>query len=346
MRHFSFASIILITSLLSSFLRADEVKLLIWEENFSSDLIKRFEDKSGHTVSLTYFENEMIRDEIVYTGKAKVYDLFILDGYTLSVFMKEGILRKIDNSILNVSNRFTIDSNSACKEYGIPYAYGSMGIGYRSSQVDMQFSSWMDIFDYAKQEPGKLVLPYEDIDTIAIALLALGYHPMTSSEQELKEAYHLLDGVIDSLLALSNSAGYALEKRNKSEMDVAVFYSGEKTLISNATGHDDWEYVIPNEGTLMWFECLASHIDKQMSKATLEFLEFIIEPRNAGKNAQDIWFATANKEALNFTSKEYHDDKELFPVGMKDKKIYHYEHIDAASLSIRANILAVLLGKK
>lgn len=298
--------ILLALGLFSPLIGADEIKIFTWENYFSSEVISQFEKESGHKVSQIYFDDEMLRDSVVHSGKAAIYDLFILDGLTLSEFAKEGILRKVDeNTIAKNAHHFSDEANQVCGQYGIPYAHGTIGIGYRSSVVSVKFNSWMDVFNYAKQVPGKLVLPDEDVDTLAIALMALGYHPLTTKKPELQEAYQLLDSVLDNLLAFRNSEGYALEKKQKSEMDVAVFYSGEKEVISNATGQADWEYVIPDEGTLVWYECLSSHSKKPMSKATQEFLAYISRPDIAAKNAQDIWFATTNKDALKLADDEY-----------------------------------------
>lgn len=123
---------------------------------------------------------------------------------------------------------------------------------------------------------------------------------------------------------------------------MAVFYSGEKEQISIATGQDDWEYIIPDEGTLVWHECLSAHTEKPMKPSTIEFLRYINNPINAAKNAQDIWFATANKDALKWAEDEYKSDEELFPSELASSKFYNYQLLDYNSLKIRGNILNVL----
>lgn len=321
---------------------ADEIRLFTWEEYFSDEVIKRFEAATNHTVNQIYFEKESLRDEVMYSGKASAYDLVILDGYTLRVLGSKGILTKLDDTLSDDLTFFTDKSEEACHEYGIPYAYGTMGIGYRNSKVKTAISSWMDVFDYAKQHPGSVIIPDEDTDTVAIALMALGYNPMSEDKSELKQAFELLQSVIDKLLVFRNGLGYALDKGKESKMEMAVFYSGEKEQISIATGQDDWEYIIPDEGTLVWHECLSAHTEKPMKPSTIEFLRYINNPINAAKNAQDIWFATANKDALKWAEDEYKSDEELFPSELASSKFYNYQLLDYNSLKIRGNILNVL----
>ena len=335
----------LFSCMLSSGAFADEIKLFIWEDYLSKDVISQFEKQSGHTIKQVYFDSEMLRDAVVYSGKVAAYDLVILDGYTLREFGQQGLLGELDDISIKSLRVFSDDATEACGRYGVPYAHGTIGVGYRTSKVDVAFTSWMDIFEYARTTPGKLIIPDEDIDTTAIALMALGYHPMTDKESELREAYQLLDSVLDNLLAFRNSAGYALEKKHDSEMDVAVIYSGEKESISNNTGQHDWKYVIPDDGTLVWYECLSSHIDNPMSKATVEFINYLNRPDIAAKNAEDVWFATANKEALKLVSDEYMEDSELFPKGLSVKKTYQYKKINDISLRLRDHIITTLSGK-
>lgn len=337
-----YLSIVLLFGLTSTVLQAGEVRLFTWEGYFSDEILADFEKQTGHTVKQIYFESESLRDDVVYSGKASAYDLFILDGYTVKTFGEKGILNAINPSLSSELAHFSDGAKEACHQYGIPYSFGSIGIGYRSSKVTKTFNSWMDIFDYAKENPGKVVIPDEDMDTVAIALMALGYHPMTNEESELKEAYKLLNEVIDDLLVFRNSLGYAIDEGKDSLMDVAVFYSGETEQISKTTGQDDWEYTIPREGTLLWYECFSSLANKPLNQASLSFLQFISTPKNAIENAEEIWFATANDRSLMLANDEYLNDTELFPPAAAARQYYYYEPLSSNALKIRGNIINVL----
>lgn len=338
----SYLLILLTLSLACKTSQADEIRLFTWEEYFSDEVIKAFEQETQHTVKQVYFDSEGLRDDVMYSGKAKAYDLVILDGYTLNVLGDKGVLSQLDSTLSETYSSFTDKAQEACHGYGVPYAYGSMGIGFRQSKVKTPITSWMDVFDYAKQHPGSVIIPDQDMDTVAIALMALGYNPMSSDESELKQAFELLQDVMPDLLVFRNTLGYALDKGKSSKMELAVFYSGEKEQISIATGQDDWEYIIPNEGTLLWHECLSSHAEKPMKPSTIEFIAYMNKPENAAKNAQDIWFATANKDALKWAGEGYLNDKELFPKTTKSSKYYNYQLLGYKALKIRGNIINVL----
>ena len=69
---------------------------------------------------------------------------------------------------------------------------------------------------------------------------------------------------------------------------------------------------LPQEGTLIWYECFASVSQKPLSVASVAFLNFINRADVAAKNAEDVWYATANKAAMDLMSEEYLEDHELF----------------------------------
>lgn len=79
--------------------KADELKIFTWEDFFSESVIEDFESKYGHTVSLIFFESEMLRDAVVYSGKAAAYDLIIMDGLTLGELGEAGTLADMSSAI-------------------------------------------------------------------------------------------------------------------------------------------------------------------------------------------------------------------------------------------------------
>ncbi|MEQ6344339.1 polyamine ABC transporter substrate-binding protein [Vibrio cyclitrophicus] len=325
---------------------AEEIKIFTWEDYISDTVIEKFEKQYGHTVSQVYFESEMLRDVVVYSGKALAYDLFIIDGLTIDELGREGILGDLSNVLEGDNSYFTDISRGVCGSYGIPYSNGTMGVAFRSSKATEGITSWMDVFDYALQNPQTVVIPDDDVDTIAIALLALGFDPMTENEVELAQAYKLLMKVRDQLLVVRTGIGYALDKRSASKMEVTVIYSGEKEQIASYTEQDDWTYTIPQEGTLMWHECFSVHKEKPVSKASIEFLNFINSPEIAAVNAEEMWFASSNRHVLDFATDEYLQDEELFPMALDNTSSFTYKTLSKEASDLRSQILTVIHNQK
>jgi spermidine/putrescine-binding protein len=330
--------------LLSLQTKADEVKIYTWEEYISDDVISQFEEDTGHKVTQVYFENEQLRDEVVTTERVLAYDLFIIDSFTLNLYASTGFAKNLKEINFPNSKHIDKDATNICGEWGAPYSWGTMGIGYRESRFEEPLHSWAQIFSLAQQGK-KFVILSDDVDTVSIALLSLGLDPFTNNDNQLKQAFKVLSDAKKDILQFRAPAGYALEMKQESKMDAAVIYSGETYTLSEATGQDDWVYSVPDEGTLVWYECFAAPGGKTMSAAAMAFLNFINEPEIAAQNAEDIWLATTNKSALDYVSEEYLMDEELFPTNPGAKKRYYYSSLSADALSVRTKIMSVLHKK-
>ena len=320
---------------------AEEVKLYIWEEFLSDKVIQRFEDETGHTIKQVYFESEQQRNDVIVSGRGEAYDLFIINNFVLRQLQKQGLIHQFD--IKRIPNIEHIDSlaRSECGPFGIPYAWGTMGIVYRQSANLGEFNSWAELFDTVQEKNTNFVMPLDDIDTFAFPLLAMHLDPMTSSTKELKQAYQLLNTIKHKVHAMRTAVGYAIEHGNQSKMNLAVAYSGEIHTLSEATAQEDWVYVVPAEGTMLWHECFATVSGHRVKQSTLDFLNFINRPEIAAINAEDVWFATSNKKALDFVSTEYKGDLELFPPEEILTRSFRYKPVEHQSMKVRARMLTI-----
>ncbi len=321
---------------------AEEIRIYTWEEYLSPAVIAQFEKQTGHTVKQVYFENEHLRDEVVSSGRAEIYDLIIVDSMTLRSMAQNGLMHDYRSD--SIPNRIHISPQAvqACGKAGIPYTWGTMGISYRASQFDHPVHSWNELFFPSPAHYGKITLPLDDIDTVGAALLALKQNPFTDDKKTLKEAYLLLKSAKPKIKAFRNTLTYVMEHREASDIDLALTYSGETSILNEVTGFHDWQYVLPDEGSLLWYECFASLASHPPSEATLAFLNFINQPEIAAKNADEVWTATTNKAALKFVSDEYLNDKELFPDQSALDASFPYVEPSLEGLQSRSRILSII----
>ena len=318
---------------------ADEVKIYIWEEFLSEEVVQRFEQQTGHSVKQVYFENEILRDEVITNDRAEAFDLVMVDGLGLNLFGSKGLM--YDLSQKPFTNKKFIDNSAieACGPYGIPYAWGTMGIAYRTSKIGHPIVSWKQVFSASSSMTDKIMIPYDDIDTIAAALLAKEHDPFTSDVTALTEAFELLKEVAPKVKDFRNAVAYTIENKQESDLELAVVYSGEVNTIIEETQQKDWVYIVPEEGTVLWYECFSTLAAKPPSAATIEFLNFINDPVISAENAEEFQFSTTNKEALKYASKEYLNDKNVFPGTDVLTHSFPYRVIDVKGLKIRSRIL-------
>ena len=73
---------------------------------------------------------------------------------------------------------------------------------------------------------------------------------------------------------------------------------GEEGVQKAMEENPDLAYVVPKEGSNMWFDSIVVTKDCQNMDAAYRFINFLCDPEVAAKNSEYIGYSTPNKEAL------------------------------------------------
>ena len=73
----------------SSVVCAENINIYTWEDYFSDDVIAEFEQKTGHKVTLTYYDSETDRDALLLSEKAKNFNIVLIDSLMLGINSKK-----------------------------------------------------------------------------------------------------------------------------------------------------------------------------------------------------------------------------------------------------------------
>jgi len=323
-------------------LYAQEIKILTWEDYLSESVVKAFTKTTGHTVKLHYYDNGPELNAMLSNGQGSQFDLVLMENAIAGHYGKVGLLQPLASIPIDNLQYNSQQSQRTCGQYGIPYAQGTMGIIHRSSISKTAIDSWHNILFPPKEHVGTTMMLKDDIDTVAIALFALGFDPFSVDQDELKSAYLLLAAQTKYLLRYGYPVSYVLQQRKSSKLSLAVGYSGDVSSIKKATGQDDWEFVVPKEGTLFFVDCFTDPSGSVVKEGTKAFLAFINDPVMASKNAQDTWFSTTNEAALLISSEQYKNDKEISPSAEILKRSYQYKRLSESDIVMRNRMITLL----
>ncbi len=75
----------------------------------------------------------------------------------------------------------------------------------------------------------------------------------------------------------------------------------------------DFRYVVPKEGSVAWFDSLAIPADAPHPAAAHAFLEFMLRPDIAARNANHIGSASMNAAATRLLDPALRDDPGIYP---------------------------------
>lgn len=317
--------------------KAEDITIYNWINYLSQDVIDDFTQATGHSVNYITYDDEDIRDTVITSERGRSLDLVVLDSISLQIIAEQGLFRKIPAHLQ--SDNYDKRWLEACGEYGIPYSWGTTGILYRSSLTKAPPQSWAELFEPAPEFQGKTVMYLDLHDAIGSALLAAKKYPFSEQIDDLKAAFALMQQQQPHLLASEYGLAYAERHGTNSQMGLSFGYSGDLFSLKEVTQQQDWKYTVPKEGSLLWGECLAAPSSHEISTATIAFIEYLNQPEVAAKNAQDIWFATPNLEAVKLSDEEYQQDEELFPNQQILNKSHPYIRLSAEALHLRVRML-------
>lgn len=281
-----------------------------WGDYIDESLIAEFEAETKMKVVYdTYATNEDMYVKMKSGGST--YDVIFPSDYMLTRMLEEDMLAKLDllkiPNAQHIEERFRGLDYDPDNAYSVPYTWGTVGILYNTTMVDEVVDSWDILWDpkYAKE----ILMLDSQRDSIAVALLKLGYSINTLDPHELEEAGELLKEQKPLVLAYVVDEGQ--DKMIAGEAALAVVWSGEAT--NARMENPDLAFAIPKEGTNVWFDVMAVPKDAKNKDGAMRFINFMNDPEIALKNAEYTGYATPNKAARDMLPREVTEDRSIYP---------------------------------
>ncbi|MSD83354.1 extracellular solute-binding protein [Lactobacillus curvatus] len=271
--------------------KSNTLTLYNWGDYIDPALIKKFEKQTGYHVSVETFDsNEAMYTKIKQGGTA--YDLAVPSEYMIEKMRKANLLKPIDHQRLigyqNIGKDFLNQPFDPGNKYSLPYFWGTLGIIYNDQLVKQPLTHWSDLWspDYR----GQIMVVDSARDMMAVGLIENGQSVNSTNPVVLRAAKDKLDQMAPNVKAIVADEIKMYMVQN--EASVAVTWSGEaaEMLANNPHLH----YVIPEEGSNLWFDNLVIPKTAKHEKAAYAFLNFMLAPKNAAQNAEYIGYSTPN----------------------------------------------------
>ncbi len=297
----------------------------------SLDVNAAFENLTGIKVNYTNFESNEAMYSKLKSG-AVSYDIVIPSDYMIERMVKEGMLKKLDFSmidnyeyILDEYKDLYFDENN---EYSVPYNVGMVGLIYNTSMVDEEIDSWGAMWDekYANE-----ILTFNNPrDAFAIAQLYLGISLNTTDPDEwraaadkLKEQNAVLQGrVMDEVFNKMENANAA----------IAPYYAGDYLTMYDS--NEDLAFVYPKEGVNIFVDSICVPENCSNYEAAMLYINFMLEPEVALANAEYICYASPNSSVLENPDYSLKDNEILYPAEEDMPKTEYFHDMDEATRKI------------
>lgn len=286
------------------------IKVYNWGDYIDKSILKDFQKEMG--IKVIY--DEFATNEDMYAkmkAGASDYDVVIPSDYMIKRMINEDMVTKINfQNIPNyqyIEERFKNLAYDPKNEYSVPYMWGTVGIIYNKTMVSDPVDSWNILWN--KKYNKQILMLDSQRDSIAVALKLLGYSLNTKDPKQLNEARDKL--IEQKPLVLAYVGDEVKDKMIGNEAAMAVVWSGDAILMKGE--NTDLEYVLPKEGTNLWFDGMViPKSSKHVADAEI-FINYMCKTEIAYKNAAYIWYSTPQSEAKKMLPAEVTEDKTVYP---------------------------------
>ncbi len=282
-----------------------ELHIYIWDEYVDPKVYELFEREFNvKIIEDNYGSNEELLAKL--QAGATGYDLIVPSDYMVSIMIKQGLLAELD--LKNIPNfkhlyeRFKDPPYDPGNKFSVPYLWGTTGIGYNKKEVDPPPTSWADLFEPARLEKykNKISMLDDPREAIGAALKYLGHSFNTSDSEKLEQAKLALL-TQKPYLAKYDSEAFE-DSLAAGETVIAHGWSGEIAIAK--TQNPDIEYVLPQEGAVIWTDNLAIPKTSKNKKLAERFIDFLLKPDISAMITNFTYYASPNETAQFFIKPE------------------------------------------
>jgi spermidine/putrescine transport system substrate-binding protein len=262
------------------------LSLCTWPNYHNQANLDQFTKDTGVPIQVTTFgSNEEMLAKLQAGGTG--WDVFVPTNYTISTYVKLGLIDPLDLSKLpnfdakTNDPRFTGEGTVDGKVYAVPKDWGTTGYAVNTKTVKNEMTSWKQFWDLAQTDySGKVTVHDYQLTTIGNALKYYGYSFNSVDAKELADAEKLLLAVKPHLFAITSD--YQPAMRNGDAV-MAVCWTGDAAQM--ARDLPEIKYVIAKEGGEIWTDFFAIPKEAPNKEAGYAFIDFLETP---AVNAKEV----------------------------------------------------------
>jgi putrescine transport system substrate-binding protein len=304
------------------------LNLYIWSDYLAPNALPDFERQTGIKVHVSYFDTNETLETRLLAGHSG-FDVVVPTASYFERQIKAGVYLTLDKSKLpNLKNMDAqlmsrVALHDPDNAHGVIYTWGTNGIGYNEKMIkallpDAPLDSWRMVFDPAvASKIAKCGISVLDspAEMVRVVLSYLGRDPNSQKPEDLTASEATM-AKIRPYIRNINSSEY-IEALANGDICLAVGYSGDvlqaRDRARDANKGIEIQYVVPKEGSILWFDMLAVPKDAPDVESTYAFLNYMMTPQVAADVSDFRRYATANSAALPLVQPAVRDDSGIYP---------------------------------
>jgi spermidine/putrescine transport system substrate-binding protein len=283
-----------------------------WADYIDPEVITQFQDEYGVQVTVDVYDNNEDMIAKVRTGSSG-YDVVFPSDYAIDIMVKDNLLAPLDKTLLPNSKYLKPENMGLYYDesntHSLPYNQGLTGIAYLKSKFPTAPDSWAIFFDPAQAATikGQFSMLDDERETPGAALRYLGKSLNDTNADDLKQVEDLLKAQKEFIGAYDSSS--VSRKLASGEIVAGHIYNNNALqarlgLEGEYPGNPDVAFFMPKEGGTIWQDNFAIVADSPNAYTAHVFINFMMRPEIAAKNATYLLGITPNAEAEKLLPEE------------------------------------------
>jgi putrescine transport system substrate-binding protein len=312
------------------------LNLYIWSDYLAADTLSNFEKQTGIKVHVAYFDTNETLETKLLAGSSG-YDVVVPTASYFERQIKAGVYLTLDKSKLpNLKNMdpelmAKVAAHDPGNAHGIIYTWGTNGIGFNEKMVkelmpDAPLDSWRMVFDPAvASKVAKCGISVLDspAEMLRAVYSYLGKDPNSQSPADLVLAETVLTKIRPYIRNI-NSSEY-IEALANGDLCIAVGYNGDvmqaRDRAREANKGIEIKYMVPKEGSILWFDMLAIPKDAPDPDSAYAYLNYIMTPQVIADISNFKRYANANAASQPLVLPSVRDDPGIYPPPEQRQKL-------------------------
>ena len=299
--------------------------LFNWGNYIDPELIKEFEAETGIQVVYETFDSNDAMEAKLKQGGTR-YDIVFPSESSITKLVNQNLLQKLDHSKIkgleNISPFLLNSPVDKGNQYTIPYFWGTVGIMVNTKYIDPEsIQTWSDL--WKEDFKNKVLVLDGNREALGMALQSLGYSLNSKNEDELKAAEQKLKELKPNVRAVLNEEIKTMMKLE--EAPIGMGYSGDAAAV--AEENPNVQYILPKDGSAVWTDNFAIAHTAVNIDGAYAFINFMLRPENAARNAEYVGYSTPNEKAQELMDPEVTSDETYYPSEEIINSLEHYEYL-------------------
>lgn len=311
---------------------AGELNLFIWTEYVPDSVIEKFKEETGIKVNVTTFSSNEDMLAKVKSEAPGAYDVIQPSDYMVAQLISQGMVAELDKDVLtnlgNIGEEYLNPSYDPGNVYSVPYQGGVAAIAVNTDKVDMEITSYDDLFDPALAN--SLVVLDDFRAIIGMTARSMGYSMNETDPAKLEE-------IKEKLLTLKTNVKLYDSDSPKSALisgdcSVGMIWNAEIAL--SMAENSNIEIVFPEEGPYVFMDNWCVTKESPNYDNAMKFINFMMDPEVTRMVLDEFPYLNPNKTAVEAMGEEYSENPAKNPPAEVIASGEYVENLDVDTLAI------------